>query len=268
MATTQSALLEFRPPVRPAGDVRLFEHALVGLKGKDRGIRHGIARFSDNTRIPALLVLGTVILLVVATAAALLFRVTAAHSAPPTAPPAQAPADFAVSVEGAAQDAGPRDAGRFMLATVTSAAHAADSGMRKVLRDGPRLMEEAKRAARAAAAKCLGRPVRASIDAGHVIGASGGLMFALAIVDQLTPGDLTDGRLIAGTGAISIQGNVGPVLEMRTKVRAAERAGVELFLVASEQTEEAKRFARTTRVVGVGNLGDALAALGAPGCPA
>lgn len=266
MATTQSALLEFRPPVRPAGDVRLFEYALVGLKGKDRGIRHGIARFSDDTRIPALLVLGTVILLVVATAAALLFRFNAARSAPPTAPPTQAPSDFDVTVQGAAPDAAGR--GRFMLATVTSAAHAADSGMRKVLRDGPRLMEEAKRAARAAAAKCLGRPVRASIDAGHVIGASGGLMFALAIVDQLTPGDLTDGRLIAGTGAISIQGNVGPVLEMRTKVRAAERAGVELFLVASEQTEEAKRFARTTRVVGVGNLGDALAALGAPGCPA
>lgn len=267
----RSAQLEFRPPARPEGDVRLFEDALATLQDDGRGARGRSHYLSGSGRTPAVLLVVLALVVLASLATALAFRVIAlATPAPPE--PSRAPSDFAVRVEDGVADVSGKNDGRFMLATIAvdeGTTHAADAAMQKVLRDGTQLMNDAKRDAREAAAACLGRPVRASIDAGDVIGASGGLMFALAIVDELTPGDLTGGRLVAGTGAISADGRVGPVLSMRGKVESAERAGAELFLVPSEQLAEAAGFARTIRVAGVANLAEALAALGAgAGCAA
>jgi Lon-like protease len=62
-------------------------------------------------------------------------------------------------------------------------------------------------------------------------GPSAGLMFALSVYDTLTPGPLTGGNVIAGTGSIGAEGSVGPIGGIRQKIAGAENAGAELFLV-------------------------------------
>jgi predicted S18 family serine protease len=155
------------------------------------------------------------------------------------------------------------------LATVEIGSRASAHGkMQEVVRNGPALMQDAKRNAVAAASECLGRPVQARIDSGRVLGASGGLLFALAVVDELTPGDLTGGRDVTGTGAISATGRVGPVLEIEKKVKRAESEGAELFLVPYEQLSAAKKAARSMSVAGVHDLSEALTVLTGAGCNA
>lgn len=61
-------------------------------------------------------------------------------------------------------------------------------------------------------------------------GPSAGLMFTLAVVDKLSPGELTGGKFIAGTGTISESGEVGPIGGITHKIRAAKDAGAEVFL--------------------------------------
>ncbi|MDP9408357.1 MAG: PDZ domain-containing protein [Actinomycetota bacterium] len=61
-------------------------------------------------------------------------------------------------------------------------------------------------------------------------GPSAGLMFALGIVDKLTPGPLTGGRVVAGTGAIDTTGAVSPIGGIRQKLIAAREYGAEVFL--------------------------------------
>ena len=51
-------------------------------------------------------------------------------------------------------------------------------------------------------------PFPIKINVGDIGGPSAGLMFALGIVDKLTPDNLTGGRFIAGTGEISANGAV------------------------------------------------------------
>lgn len=70
-------------------------------------------------------------------------------------------------------------------------------------------------------------------------GPSAGLMFSLAIYDTLTPGSLTDGETIAGTGSISETGEVGPIGGIQQKVVAARDAGAELFLVPADNCADA-----------------------------
>jgi PDZ domain-containing protein len=71
-------------------------------------------------------------------------------------------------------------------------------------------------------------------------GPSAGLIFALAIVDTLTPGTMEDGRTIAGTGAIDVKGNVQPIGGIPFKLIAAEEDGATTFLVPASNCAEAK----------------------------
>ncbi|MEI7771305.1 MAG: S16 family serine protease, partial [Chloroflexales bacterium] len=96
---------------------------------------------------------------------------------------------------------------------------------------------------------------------GIIGGPSAGLMFTLAIYDRLTPGDLTGGRRIAGTGTVSLDGQVGPIGGVAQKVAAAERSGAEIFLVPQENAAEAQRAARRITIIAVGSAAEALAAL-------
>jgi PDZ domain-containing protein len=73
-------------------------------------------------------------------------------------------------------------------------------------------------------------PTKVSINAGDVGGPSAGMMFALAIYDKLTPGSLTGGATIAGTGTINSVGQVGPIGAIQQKLVGAERAGAAWFL--------------------------------------
>lgn len=69
-------------------------------------------------------------------------------------------------------------------------------------------------------------------------GPSGGLMFALGIYDVLTAGSLTDGKVIAGTGEIDAQGNVGGIGGIQQKLVGASADGARLFLVPSANCPE------------------------------
>jgi Lon-like protease len=65
----------------------------------------------------------------------------------------------------------------------------------------------------------------------NIGGPSAGLIFSLAVYDTLTPGSLTEGADVAGTGSIDGQGEVGPIGGIQQKVVAAADAGAEVFLV-------------------------------------
>jgi PDZ domain-containing protein len=105
-------------------------------------------------------------------------------------------------------------------------------------------------------------PFGVQISSGDVGGPSAGLMFALGLYDLLTPGDLTGGKVIAGTGTIDPDGNVGPIGGIRDKVVAAERAGAQLFLVPADNMDELRGVdTGTMRLVAVSSFEDALDAL-------
>ena len=70
-------------------------------------------------------------------------------------------------------------------------------------------------------------------------GPSAGLMFTTGIIDKLTPGDLTDGHYIAGTGTISPDGTVGPIGGIRQKLAGARGNGATLFLMPKAHCTEA-----------------------------
>jgi Lon-like protease len=74
-------------------------------------------------------------------------------------------------------------------------------------------------------------PFRVLIESGDVGGPSAGLMWALGLYDLLTPGDLTAGRTIAGTGQIGLDGTVYAIGGIEEKVVAADHAGASVFLV-------------------------------------
>jgi Lon-like protease len=54
---------------------------------------------------------------------------------------------------------------------------------------------------------------------------------SLAILDDLTPGDLTGGTRVAVTGTIDAAGNVGEIGGIEQKAVAARAAHVSLFIV-------------------------------------
>jgi PDZ domain-containing protein len=102
------------------------------------------------------------------------------------------------------------------------------------------------------------------ISLGDIGGPSAGLMFALAVVDKLTPGELTGGRFVAGTGTITQDGGVGPIGGIPFKMRAARDAGATAFLVPADNCAEAKANAPDgLQLLRVGDLDDAVAGLDA-----
>lgn len=113
-------------------------------------------------------------------------------------------------------------------------------------------------------------PFEVSINTGRIGGPSAGLAFTLALIDQLTPGELTGGRNVAVTGTIELDGSVGAIGGLRQKASAVSQAGVDLFLVPAAQGEadiEAARLAGGDglEVVPVATLDEALAVLEARG---
>jgi len=117
-------------------------------------------------------------------------------------------------------------------------------------------------------------PFKIAFGLRDVGGPSAGLMFALGIVDKLTPGPLTGGTFVAGTGEISDDGTVGPIGGIQQKIVAARRAGATIFLTPAENcAAAAKTRPAGLRLVKVGKLADALTSLqaltsGATGVPA
>jgi len=83
-------------------------------------------------------------------------------------------------------------------------------------------------------------PFEVDIDTGRIGGPSAGLAFALALLDELTEGELTGGRNIAVTGTISLDGSVGPIGGLSQKVNAVWQHHVDVFLVPASQRELAE----------------------------
>ena len=104
-------------------------------------------------------------------------------------------------------------------------------------------------------------PVDVKIDTRHVSGPSGGLAFTLAIIDALTPGDLTGGRKVAVTGAIAADGSVQPVGGVEQKAVAARENGASLMLVPAGEAGDARDHADGMKIVVVRTIDDALRAL-------
>jgi Lon-like protease len=83
-------------------------------------------------------------------------------------------------------------------------------------------------------------PFGVVIESGEVGGPSAGLMWSLGLYDLLTPGDLTDGRTVAGTGQIGLDGTIYPISGIEEKVVAADHAGASVFLVPADNLAAAR----------------------------
>ncbi|MEL7156227.1 MAG: S16 family serine protease [Actinomycetota bacterium] len=104
------------------------------------------------------------------------------------------------------------------------------------------------------------------IDSGAVGGPSAGLAFTLAVLDELTEGELTGGATVAVTGTIDPTGRVGPVGGVAQKTAAVRDLGADVFLVPAglppaEIERVMERAGSDLEVIPVEDLGDALEAL-------
>jgi Lon-like protease len=98
--------------------------------------------------------------------------------------------------------------------------------------------------------------VKISLD--QVGGPSAGMMFALGILDTLTPGDLTGGKHVAGTGTIAPDGAVGPIGGIAQKMQGARSGGATLFLAPAANCDDVVGHVPDgLRVVRVENLTEA-----------
>jgi PDZ domain-containing protein len=87
-------------------------------------------------------------------------------------------------------------------------------------------------------------------------------MFAIGIIDKLTPSDLARGHHIAGTGTIDADGTVGAIGGIRQKLAGARNAGAELFLMPEVHCDEAAdHLPEGLRVVPIKTLADGVRAI-------
>lgn len=105
-------------------------------------------------------------------------------------------------------------------------------------------------------------PFKVTIRVDESIGGpSAGLMFALAVYDTLTPGSLTGGATIAGTGEIAADGKVGSIGGIEQKVSGAEDAGAELFFVPPDNCADVADLDPDLRLVKAETMHDARLAI-------
>lgn len=81
-------------------------------------------------------------------------------------------------------------------------------------------------------------PIDVRLQLDNVGGPSAGMMFALGIIDTLTPGELNGGEDVAGTGTIDAAGTVGPIGGIRQKLYGARDAGATVFLAPEGNCDE------------------------------
>lgn len=81
-------------------------------------------------------------------------------------------------------------------------------------------------------------PYEVSYDVGGIGGPSAGLMFSLGIYDKLTPGALTEGEHVAGTGTMSDDGTVGPIDGIQQKLVGARDVGATWFLAPADNCDD------------------------------
>ena len=87
------------------------------------------------------------------------------------------------------------------------------------------------------------------------------MIFAIGIIELLTPKDILQGRHVSGTGTISLDGQVGPIGGINEKIRAAHKAGAEIFLAPEGNRAQIASPPVGLKVVIVATLADAVNAL-------
>lgn len=107
-------------------------------------------------------------------------------------------------------------------------------------------------------------PIDIQIDTTNVGGPSAGLMYTLTLIDLLSDEDLAAGRVIAGTGTINLDGEVGPIGGIRQKVVGAEAAGADVMFVPADNWDELEGFEVDIELVRVETYLDALDYLTGP----
>ena len=104
-------------------------------------------------------------------------------------------------------------------------------------------------------------PVEATFGLSDVGGPSAGMMFALGVVDEITPGSLTGGKDISGTGTIDMTGQVGPIGGIQQKMAGARESGSTFFLAPASNCNEVKGHEpKGMQVFAVNTLHEAVAA--------
>ena len=104
-------------------------------------------------------------------------------------------------------------------------------------------------------------PVEATFGLSDVGGPSAGMMFALGVVDEITPGSLTGGKDISGTGTIDMTGQVGPIGGIQQKMAGARESGSTFFLAPASNCNEVKGHEpKDMQVFAVNTLHEAVAA--------
>lgn len=106
-------------------------------------------------------------------------------------------------------------------------------------------------------------PFTVSIHVDSVGGPSAGMMFALGLIDVLTPGNLTGGKFIAGTGEIDDAGNVSPIGGITQKMYGVREQGAQYFLAPADNCNDVVKggIPSGLQVIKVTKLHDALAAV-------
>jgi PDZ domain-containing protein len=110
-------------------------------------------------------------------------------------------------------------------------------------------------------------PKLITLDVKDTGGPSGGMIFTLGVIEELTPDDLLRGRKVAGTGTIDTLGKVGPIGGIDEKLIAAERAGVTVFLSPLANCREITSVPSTITVYAIRTIDDAVKALSANSSP-
>lgn len=105
-------------------------------------------------------------------------------------------------------------------------------------------------------------PGSITFDTANIGGPSAGLAMTLTLIDALSRGSLTGGHVIATTGTIDPQGNVGDVGGVAEKTIAVENAGVHYFFVPQVEVATARAVANASlHVMGVTTLSQVLSDL-------
>jgi PDZ domain-containing protein len=105
-------------------------------------------------------------------------------------------------------------------------------------------------------------PFSVTISIGNIGGPSAGLMFALGIIDKITPDNLAGGRFVAGTGEIQASGTVLPIGGIQQKMAGARAAGATIFLTPAANCPDTRGAVPAgMRVIKVSSLAGAVSDL-------
>jgi PDZ domain-containing protein len=109
------------------------------------------------------------------------------------------------------------------------------------------------------------KPSDLNISLAKTGGPSGGLAFAIGIVELLTSENVLQGKSVAVTGSIDSAGRVGSIGGVAEKILAAKKAGATLILVPQANCQDLAPNIATIpsgiKVAAVSSLEEAMAAL-------